>query len=626
MPGGPTNAQFEVALSFRDKATGRFIKATDSMVKSVKRQATETQRNHKRIEQSARRMATSYSQGMKSMRLSTSGLREVVGRLRNQLLLIAFTYQLFQRVIKPTIDLAMKQEFAERKLEAAFLGSGQATKVQVQALKDLANQLQATTMFSNEAIINAQAMLATFQLNAEQVGELSERMLDMATAITDVTGKEANLQAVAIALGKGVTGNIGILSRYGVVLSAEAKRTGDFTLIMKELDANFKGIAQSMQTTFMGQMKMSGNVVGDFQKELGYVITQSAILIASLDLFRVALIGTTASLKEAREQTDNFAKGWKNFIHTILTTVAVLKTFWAGFRQGIRVLILFIGKVVELAMKIPFLASRFKIFNETIKEFNKLIEEELVEGAKDLDTIWDGLASQFTKLELKMQELSGMSTEIWDKMKESIKNMVDSTKKEFDNMKTVLKDVENSLSAFFYDVMIGEMKTVEDYWKTFTQSILKSWTRMLGRMLTEAMFWEAAMATFKLLMNAFSGGVGSAAAGAVKAAAPALTTMHKGGEIPSYQRGGEVLVKALPGEGVITRRGMAGIGTEGLARINRGEPLEGRGTVINQYYINAIDVKTFRDYLAENEDIYVASIQGNIESGNSLRKLFRSGI
>ena len=623
MPG-PTNADFEVSLRFRDKATGKFIKATDTMKKAVQKQAADTQRNHQKIKTSTKQMTAQYARGMKSMRLSTSGAREAIGRLRNQLLLITFAYQLFARVIKPTIELAIKQEFAERKLEAAFAGSNRATRSQVQALKDLANQLQSTTMFSNEAIINAQAMLATFQLTAEQVEELSERMLDMATAVTNVSGKEADLQAIAIALGKGVTGNIGILSRYGIVLSETAKKSGDFNLIMKELDKNFKGMAESMRTTFMGQMKMSGNVVGDFQKELGFVITKSTVLIATMDIFRKSLIKTTKELKDVREKTDQFANGWLRAAVYIISITGVLRALWRSLTEGFRVITLFIGKMLELIISIPFLAEKFKMANATIKEFNELLKEDLVEGGKAVGDVWMEMVEQVEVLMETMKDFADMDTEILEKLKANTDELNKELNKRVEAWETTKTDISNSLHTFFYDVMIGEMKTVQDYWTLFTQAILKSWTKMLADMMVKAMFWKGVMAA----LNMFSGGTTGAATSVGKGLVTAIA--HQGGfnergRIKRYHTGGEVNARLLDGEGVVNRRGMSSLGREGLAAINRGDSSPGRGT-INQYYINAIDVKTFRDFLVENEDIFVASVQGNIESNSSLRKLFKSGI
>lgn len=616
--------------------------ARTKQVQKVKQATTASKGNTEAVKRNAKAVRDAnnanahYTKGLKSQRLTTAGLREAVGRLRNQMLLMVFAWQLITRVIKPMLELSIKQEFAERKLEAAFYGSGKATKAQVQELKKLADQLQATTIFGNEQIINAQAMLATFQLNADQVEQLTIRMLDMATAVTDVTGKEANLQQVAIALGKGVTGNIGILSRYGVVLSAEAKRTGDFSLIMKELDKNFKGIAEAMKTTFMGQMKMTGNAMGDLQKQMGGVITQSIVIIASFDLIRESLIGATERVKDAREKTDNFTDSMKRFVHGILLTLAVLKLFWVGFRQGIRVIVLFIGKILELIMKIPILAQKFKNASATIKEFNKILMEDLEEGAEDLTKINEGLTSQIEKLELRMNELGGTSTDILNKMKDAMHNLGDATIKEADNMKTVLNDVKNTLQSVFFDFMVNEMKTVEDYWKAFTRAILKSWTTMLADMMVKALFWEAVWTTLKIASGGMGGAIGgvTGAAKAMPAFAGAQTLAHQGGyndrgRIKRRHAGGtgsgETDVRILDEEGIVNRRGMGMIGREGLAAINRGQP-SGKGSTVNHFYINAMDVKSFREYLMQQQDIFVGSIQSNLESNDSLRKLFKGGI
>lgn len=173
---------------------------------------------------------------------------------------------------KKIIDAAAQQELAEVKLFAALRNVKTATEGGSDALIAQAAALQKTTGFADEQTIAAQAMLATFQLNEKQIAAITPRLLDMAAASEKAGGQQQDLQAIAIALGKGFTGQAGQLSRYGVVLDKQAIKTQGFNGILKSLDDNFKGIAESAGTTAAGQMRILNANIGDVQEQLGKVL------------------------------------------------------------------------------------------------------------------------------------------------------------------------------------------------------------------------------------------------------------------------------------------------------------------------------------------------------------------
>ena len=599
-----------------------------------------------------------YSKTSGQMRIVTQGLRRDIGRLRNQLLLVTFTYQLITRAISPMIKASAAQELAERKLEAAFAGSGLASKRHVKNLKDLANQYQSTTMFGDEQIINAQAMLGTFKLNAEQVGKLTPRLLDMATAVSSLSGKEIDLQAIAIAVGKGFTGNVGVLSRYGVVLSETAKKSKDFNLLLKEFDENYKGIAEAMRTTYIGQTKMLGNVFGDLQEQVGYTITKSYVLLASLEMIKESMLGTTEKMKEARKETNNFANAWSKVILFVMAVSAEFKAFWRLFIKGMQVMELFwlwsekasmsitdkLAKAIrdklspELQFAFDLIRNNVMGIDPQLEGLQKRIDElakELGEGGKDISDVWTGLLDDYEALMVKAEEFSNISNEVMNRLQDDLDGLKDKTGETFDFMvetsDRVVKDIETSLSGLFNDFFTKELKTAADYFDAFTKLIVKSFADMLAKMLVQKATWTAIMALFNIasggaanVLGGIGGGrppVGSGLTGALGHAGGFVTQnriqrFHSGGEIPAILQSGE---------GVVSRRGMSGLGREGLEKINRGEGAGG-SRITNIWNINTIDAKSFRQYLAENQDIFISSVYGDMEGNYGLRKLFKGGI
>ena len=209
---------------------------------------------------------------LKLKNMASAGLKGVGGALkkvRENALAVGAAIGALGYAVKKSIDKFFVQEKAVARLDAALANVQGNTAGASRRLQELAAALQKTTTFGDEQIISAQAMLSTFQLTEKQITAITLILLDMAAATEKATGQSADLEAIAIALGKGFTGQAGSLSRYGVVLSDTTKKSGDFNDIIRDLDSNFKGIAESIGNTTAGRMTKLGNKIGDIQEKLG---------------------------------------------------------------------------------------------------------------------------------------------------------------------------------------------------------------------------------------------------------------------------------------------------------------------------------------------------------------------
>ena len=167
------------------------------------------------------------------------------------------------------VQEAGAQEKAMAKLSTAIKNVEGPTSTGAEKLAKYAQELQKLTGYSDEQIMTAQSMLGTFMLTSDQIAAITPRLLDMAAATEGATGEQADLQAIAIALGKAFTGQQGQLARYGVVLSEQAKQTGNFNLILQDLDKNFKGQAETIGQTWVGQVRKAKAAWGDVLEIIG---------------------------------------------------------------------------------------------------------------------------------------------------------------------------------------------------------------------------------------------------------------------------------------------------------------------------------------------------------------------
>jgi hypothetical protein len=170
---------------------------------------------------------------------------------------------------------AMAQERVETKLLALLKNVKTERNANITALKNQANALQRLTGYGDEYILNAQAQLATFQLNSKEIQTLTPRLLDMAAAIEKTTGTSQDLNSISIAVGRALNMGAGALTRYGVVLTDVQKEqfntaTGaeKLALLGEILDQNYKGAAEAVGQTFAGKLNILKASLGDLTESL----------------------------------------------------------------------------------------------------------------------------------------------------------------------------------------------------------------------------------------------------------------------------------------------------------------------------------------------------------------------
>lgn len=165
--------------------------------------------------------------------------------------------------IKKSIELAGEQELQEKKLAQAMISTGYYTEKTYEELKEYAKSLQDVTRYGDETIIGVEAMLQTFKLEKDELKLATLATLDLAAA----TGQD--LQSAAILMGKAAVGEIGTLSRYGIIIDKAKFAAEGFSVVLDEINTEFGGQAQAQAETFTGRLDQMKNTFGDMQEELG---------------------------------------------------------------------------------------------------------------------------------------------------------------------------------------------------------------------------------------------------------------------------------------------------------------------------------------------------------------------
>ena len=161
--------------------------------------------------------------------------------------------------MKKATDAAAEQELAEKKLEAAF-GKN------IDGLKKYAQALQQQTMFGDEAILSAQAMLGSFVKDEEQMKLATQATLDLAAA------KGMDLNAAADLVGKSFGSSTNALTRYGVEAEGAVGSTERLESLTGNVAKLFGGQAKAQAQTMAGAMRQAKMAIGDAAEALGDIV------------------------------------------------------------------------------------------------------------------------------------------------------------------------------------------------------------------------------------------------------------------------------------------------------------------------------------------------------------------
>lgn len=180
--------------------------------------------------------------------------------------------------IHERIELAKRQIMAEARLAAVIRATGGAAGFTAAELQGMASNLQQITTYGDEAILEMQAILATFR---QIRGDNFERATRAALDLTAVMG--GDLKSAALQLGKALedpTIGLTALRRSGVSfteqqqeqIKALVEQNQLFeaqVIILTEVEAQLGGVAEALAQTDPGRLEQINNELGDMKEQIG---------------------------------------------------------------------------------------------------------------------------------------------------------------------------------------------------------------------------------------------------------------------------------------------------------------------------------------------------------------------
>lgn len=142
--------------------------------------------------------------------------------------------------VMSSVEAFREEDIAIKALNQSLANAGVYSQAYSKEIQELANQIQKTTNYGNEAVIRAQALGQAYAGNVRITKELTLATVDFAAA----TGMD--LEQAFTLVGKSIGSSTNALGRYGIELKQGMTEQEKATAIANQLGLAFAGQAQNM--------------------------------------------------------------------------------------------------------------------------------------------------------------------------------------------------------------------------------------------------------------------------------------------------------------------------------------------------------------------------------------------
>lgn len=387
---------------------------------------------------------------------------------------------------------------AEEKLQEVMKTRMNATKEEIQSIKDYASELQQIGIVGDEVTLQGAAQLATYLSSTESLKSLMAAMDDLAVSnggafsVSDTT-------SVANMIGKAIANDsIASLTRVGITFTDEEKARWD-TLNTEEQKAAFLSeviknnvgdINEAYAKTNAGQLTQMNNYMGDIKEKVGNI--KEDLKADFIPLINKILGGIEVAVDKAQLFVDAFGDfmvdmGWKSANEGLETyknnigaaTDAINEQQEALENVGLAGFDVFnllgdslLAETENTNQAVGEAAATnanddknnpdsnpFKKFFEKIENFIKNNKGRWEDFKKTVQNVWNGILDVFTPV---WQHLKDKTSELMDKhlepLKESFGHLISSWSELWDMVDG--NDWLSSTFNYFIDGLVGTLDIV----------------------------------------------------------------------------------------------------------------------------------------------------------------------
>lgn len=167
---------------------------------------------------------------------------------------------------KDGVEAAIADQKSQALLANALRNTTGANEATIASVEDYISAQQRAVAVTDDELRPSLSTLLNATKDVTQAQSLQNLALDIAA------GYSLDLQTVSKSLAKAVGGNFGALTKLGVPLSADIKKSKDLNAALKELASTFAGAASTRASTFEGRMTAIRISFQETLETLGYAL------------------------------------------------------------------------------------------------------------------------------------------------------------------------------------------------------------------------------------------------------------------------------------------------------------------------------------------------------------------
>lgn len=251
--------------------------------------------------------------------------------------------------LKESAHEAAEAEQNYNNLKIALRTAGVVSETAAHQFDEFAKSIQLTTKYSDDAVLNAGALI-------QQLGKLSEEGLEEATkAAVDLSAALGiDLETAARMVGKAANGEVATFTRWGISIKEGKDIAETFANTLDTLNSKFGGTAAAQVKTFAGAQELLNNQYSELKESIGNVIIQNPALIKLTEGLATAFVNLTNWVTQNKQALTNLISGALIFVvDGIALTIQSVQILTLGFLKLTEVYLTTQRAIGSIAQYVP---------------------------------------------------------------------------------------------------------------------------------------------------------------------------------------------------------------------------------------------------------------------------------
>ena len=372
--------------------------------------------NIKGAEASVKKFSEQSKEGFSNAGAKVVTLNSAVELLAHGYEAVNHAVEMVTDKLKEAVAVAAKEEQGIHQLNLAMSNAGQYSKEASDHLLEYAENLQKTTSYSADAVVETEALARGYAKTNEQTLHLTKAAVELSSATG--TSLEGAVRRLGMSL-KGQGAHMAtLIPGIGKLTEAQLKHGAAIDIVMKR----YGGSSSQTLMTFEGRMKNLHNAYEQQYSAIGKLITQSPIINKVMEV-----MGERA--RKVAEEITKWGKsgGFENFLKSLLDIAKVLTTYVVptlelvyNLGKGVFQSIALGGQVI-LSVVSQFVASALSTVESGVRGMSKLVgffsdsAKDTLEGAANSirDNYSQGAQDFADTIHQTTADMAGKTADTW---------------------------------------------------------------------------------------------------------------------------------------------------------------------------------------------------------------------